>query len=104
MRIQVNSDSSVEGSEELTALVEAVVEDALSEFSDHITRVEVHLSDENKRKVGGDDKRCMIQARLEGSQPIAVHDQAGTMDQAIHGAAGKLKRLIESARGRQADH
>lgn len=74
-----------------------VVESALSRFSDHITRVEVHLSDENSDKKGGTrDMRCMMEARLEGRQPIAVSHQAATLDLAVDGAAGKLTRLIES--------
>ena len=104
MQIQINTDSNIEGREELATESRTVVEDSLSRFSDHITRVEVHLSDENRRKVGGEDKRCMIEARIEGRQPITVHEQAATLDQAIHGAAGKLKRLIETTLGQHPDH
>jgi hypothetical protein len=42
----------------------------------------------------------MMEARLEGSQPIAVTHQAATLDQAMDGAANKLSRLIESTLGR----
>lgn len=45
--------------------------------------------------------RCMIEAHLEGRQPIAVTDQAATLDQAIDGAADKLARLIDHTLGRQ---
>jgi len=41
MHIQVNTDNNIEGREKLAAHAEAVVEEALSRFSDHITRVEV---------------------------------------------------------------
>jgi hypothetical protein len=43
----------------------------------------------------------MMEARLEGRQPIAVTDEADTVVQAVDGAAGKLARLIESTLGRQ---
>jgi ribosome-associated translation inhibitor RaiA len=80
------------------------VESALSRFSDHITRVEVHLNDENSDKKGGnDDMRCMMEARLEGRQPITVTHQAATLDQAVDGAADKLAGLIESTLGRLRD-
>jgi ribosome-associated translation inhibitor RaiA len=102
MQIQINTDHSIEGHEALAARVSGVVESALSRFSEHITQVEVHLSDENSaKKVGYDAMRCMIEARLEGRQPIAVTHQANTLDQAVDGAADKLTRLIETTLGRQ---
>ena len=53
------------GADELVQLVEAVVRGALDRFSEQITRVEVHLSDENSdKKFGTDDKRCLLEARL----------------------------------------
>ena len=103
MHIQVNSDDSIEGREELATRVEAVVEEALSRFSNQITRVEVHLSDENSHKSGQNDKRCMMEARLENRRPTAVTHRAATLDQAINGAAEKLQRSIESTLGRLRD-
>ncbi len=47
MNIQVKTDNHIEGSEELTRQVEAVVEGALSRFSDRLTLVEVFLTDES---------------------------------------------------------
>lgn len=105
MKIQINTDRNIAGREKLVAQVRVVVEDALSRFSDQITRVEVHLSDENSRKKSGhDDKRCVLEARLEGLQPIAVSHQAATLDQAVDGAAEKLKKSLESTLGRLHDH
>jgi ribosome-associated translation inhibitor RaiA len=103
MQIQINTDHNIEGHEALAAQVSRVVEGALSLVSDHITRVEVHLSDENGAKGGPHDKRCLMEARLEGRQPIAVTDEAATLNEAIDGAADKLARLIESDLGRMRD-
>ncbi len=103
MQIQINTDSNIEGHEELATQVESVVKSKLSQFSDQITRVEVHLSEENSHKGGQDDKRCMMEARLKGRQPIAVTNQASTLDQAVDGAANKMKKTIESDLRRQ-DH
>ena len=100
MHVQVNTDNHIEGREVLATRVEAVVQESLRRFSDQITRVEVHLSDENSRKGGQDDKRCMMEARLEGRRPTAVTHHAATLDQAIDGAADKLQRSIESTLGR----
>ncbi len=112
MQIQTNTDSNITGSEGLAALAKTIVEGALARFSDQITRVEIHLSDENgtdqgnaadRPRFGVEDKRCMMEARLEGHQPIAVTHQAATVEQAMDGAADKLKRSIESTLGRLGD-
>ena len=103
MQIQTNTDRNITGSEALAALANTIFEGALARFSDRITRVEIHLSDENGARGGIEDKRCMVEARLEGRQPIAVTDRAPTVEQAMAGAADKLKRAIESTLGRLRD-
>ena len=104
MQIQINSGPNITIQEALVTEISSVVEGALGRYSDHITRVKVHLSDENSdQKVGHDTMRCMLEARLEGRQPIAVTHQASTVDQAVDGAADKLTRLIESTLERQLD-
>lgn len=102
MKIQVNTDAHIEGREALATQVGAIVEHVLRHFQDHVTRVEVHLSDQNADKSGQQDKRCVMEARLEGRQPIAANDVAATLDQAVRGAAEKLSRLIGSQLGRVA--
>lgn len=103
MKIQLNTDNHVEGRDKLAAYVEDVVTDILGRFRDRITRVEVHLSDENSHKGGGDDKRCVMEARVEGRPPTAVTHHAASVGQAIDGAVEKLKRALENDFGRLAD-
>lgn len=103
MQIQINADSAIDGHEKLPVYVRGVVEEALSRFSDRITRVEIHISDQNAGKSGPDDKRCVIEARLEGRQPSAVTHNAATVREAVAGAADKLTRLIEGTLGRLRD-
>ena len=93
MKIQINTDNNIGGREKMARQAEAAVERTLGHLAEHITRVEVHLSDENGKKGGSHDKRCMMEARLEGHQPIAVTHEAETIDRAIDGAAGKLKEF-----------
>ncbi len=100
MQIQVNTDHHTSGGEKVVEYVRAVVGDALTNYSDRLTRVEVHLGDENASGTGKDDMRCMIEARLERRQPIAVTHHAQTIDQAIEGAAGKLQRSLEHQLGK----
>ena len=103
MQIQVNTDHNIAGHEALASHVSGLVENALNHVSDHITRVEVHLSDENSNKGGENEKRCVMEARLEGRQPVAVTHQATTVEQSVEGAVHKLSRLIESTLGRLHD-
>jgi ribosome-associated translation inhibitor RaiA len=104
MQIQINSDRNIHGHESLAAAVHATVEKALKRFGAHITRLEVHIGDENAAKAGRDDKRCMMEARLEGHQPLAVTQHADTVGQAIDGAADKMARLLEHTLGRLHNH
>lgn len=102
MQIQINTDHNIEGREALAAHVHDVVEGALKRLAEHITRVEVHLGDENADKGGLSNKRCMIEVRMEGRPPVAVTNHAENLHQALDGAADKAVRLIESALGRAA--
>ncbi|MCA9158307.1 MAG: HPF/RaiA family ribosome-associated protein [Planctomycetales bacterium] len=96
MQIQVNTDNHTVGSAELTRQVEAVVEGTLGRFGDRITRVEVHLSDENSsQKSGEKDKRCVMEARLAGHQPITVSHQGSSVEQALDGAADTLEKTLK---------
>jgi len=104
MKIQVNPGSHTAGSVELTSQVEAVVERALGRFRDRITRVEVHLTDEpGAHKSGGHEKRCVMEARLAGLQPIAVSAEGSTLDQVLDGAAHKLEKTLQRTLGRLDD-
>ncbi len=101
MQVQIRTGHNIQGHEALATQVSGVVEESLSQFSDRITSVDVHLSDVNSDKKGGNDNmRCMLEAHLEGLQPLAVTDQAATLDQAVDGAAEKLTHLIEHTLGR----
>ncbi|MDA1183023.1 MAG: HPF/RaiA family ribosome-associated protein [Acidobacteria bacterium] len=104
MQVLVRTDHNIEGREALADRITDVVERALTRVRDRITRVEVHLSDENSDKKGGGlDMRCVIEARLEGRPPVAVTDHAATMDQAVSGATHKLARSLDRVFGRLHD-
>jgi ribosomal subunit interface protein len=103
MNIQINTGHNIQGNEALIAKFSSTIKSALIRMSDHITKVEVHLKDEDGNKKGKNDKRCMIEAHLEGRQPIVVTEHANDLNQALDGAIDKLKSMIESIRGRQRD-
>jgi ribosome-associated translation inhibitor RaiA len=101
MQIQINTDSNIEGDAELVQQIKAVVANSLDRFSEQLTRVEVHLSDQNSdKKFGTEDKRCLLEARLAGLQPISVSDRAATFERAVDGAVDKLTRSLDSTLGR----
>ena len=104
MQIQVNTSNGIDNKDKLERWADTELKETLSRFTDDVTRVEVHLSDENGDKTGGGDKRCTMEARLANHQPVAVSNHAATIDEAFRGAAGKLKRLIDNTLGRLEHH
>lgn len=95
MQVLVNTDRNVEATPGLVQAVEGEVSSALSRVSDQVTRVDVHLGDENSNKFGTADKRCMMEARPAGHEPIAVTHHGASLHEAYSGAAEKLKHLLE---------
>ena len=104
MHVQVNTGSSVEGDQRLEEIVTAEIQDRLGRFREDVTRVEVHITDENAHKGGSDDKKCVMEARVEGMQPTTVTHNAGTVAEAITGAAQKLRRALDSSLGKRNRH
>ncbi|WP_332775311.1 HPF/RaiA family ribosome-associated protein [Polaromonas sp.] len=102
MQVQVNTSNGIENKDALERWASAELKETLSRFKDDVTRIEVHLSDENSEKSGG-NKRCMMEARLAHHQPIAVNHHAPSMDEAFRVATSKLKRALENTLGRLRD-
>jgi ribosome-associated translation inhibitor RaiA len=100
MQIQVNSDNHIESSIRLEEWVKTTVESALDRFEEDLTRVEVHIQDENGDKPGPHDIRCQMEARPKGHQPVSVTHKADSLDQAVDGAAVKLEHALEHLFGK----
>lgn len=103
MQIQLNTDSHVQGSASMAAWTEGELKARLARFGDHITRVEVHLSDASAAREGHADKRCTLEARLASRQPVAVSHDAAKVAEAMAGALDKLVRMLDSTLGRERD-
>ena len=103
MLIEVHTDKHVQGRADVAATVQGMVEGALDHFRDRITRVEVHLGDENGHKGGGADIRCSLEARIEGHQPVGATHHAGSVEEAVEGASDKLDRVLKHTLGRLQD-
>ena len=105
MQIQVNTDKNISGQEALAQNVEDILNRVLGRFATQITRLEVHLSDENSAsKSGVVDKRCLLEARLAGREPTSVSDSALSVEKAVMGAAQKMVSLLESELGKLGKH
>lgn len=95
MLVQVNTDNHLAGDDELAGRIEAEMQRTLKRFATHITRIEVHLNDENGDKAGSTDKRCLLEARVRGLDPVAVRHKAPTITEAVKGASDKLVRTLD---------
>lgn len=84
----------IDNSTALSDHVNHNVEKALAHVADRITRVEVHLRDDKQKRRGPDDKRCTLEARLAGQQPMAVEARAGDIYHAVTEAATKLGKAV----------
>ncbi|MDP3557377.1 MAG: HPF/RaiA family ribosome-associated protein [Bacteroidota bacterium] len=104
MIVQFNTDKTINGDEKSSAYFTGLIEDGLKRFSSQITRIEVHLSDENGKKEGPRDIRCLMEARLEGRKPIAISSNEGTEEQAISEAIERLRTSIETTLEKASDH
>jgi hypothetical protein len=103
MQIQINTGNGIENKEALERWADAEIRQSLSRFTAEVTRVEIHLSDEN-HGAGGGDQRCLMEARLAGYAPLAVSHHARGMDEAFRGACTKLRHALDSTLGRLGGH
>ncbi len=101
MIVQINTGNSVEGSAAMDASLEKLVRDRLSRFEDRLTRIEVHITDENGARDVGDDKKCVVEVRPTGLDPVKTTDHAPTIHQAASGALAKAMTAIDRAYGKR---
>ncbi len=104
MQFQMNTDSNIEGDQQLADEAEKVVTATLGHLTDQLSRIEVHLVDVNGAKGGSDDIRCTVEARPEGMKPQTVTHSDANANAALHGAAKKLKSLLDSEFGKLERH
>lgn len=96
MKIQLNTDNHIDGTDALEERVSAMLEQALGRFSSRLNRIEVFLSDTNADKSGPRDKRCALEARLQNDDPVAASHEDEDVAKAIRGACDKLKTLLDT--------
>jgi ribosome-associated translation inhibitor RaiA len=100
MQVKVNTDKNIEGSARMISYFNETIQDSLSRFQDHVTSVQVFLSDENADKAGSDDKKCLLEARVKGMKTVVVSHNAENIDIAFSGAIDKLIKSLDSSIGK----
>jgi len=100
MQILLNSDNRIDASKGLEDRARAAIESTLERFGDQVTRVEVHLNDENSTKSGSNDKRCQMEARIKTHTPLSATHKAESLELAIDGAVEKLSHALDHALGK----
>lgn len=104
MNIQLNTDNNLTVRDEYADKLNEILNKEFGRFDEFLTRIEVHLSDENSHKKSSDDKKCMLEARLKGRQPVAVSAFGDTYDKAVAGAVNKLKASLDTITGKIKQH
>ncbi len=103
MQVQVHTDDHIHGGESLAQWIQEEASTRLARFREHITRLEVFLTDVDAGKSGADDKRCRIEARVANRQPVTVTAEADKMAAAFISAVDKLTRALDADLGRVKD-
>jgi ribosome-associated translation inhibitor RaiA len=103
MQIQINSGNTVPMHARLSGLIEANIHRILNRFETQLTRVEVHLNDENGDKSGPQAKRCTLEVRPRHYPSLTVTNDAPDIETSVSGAAAKMQRLLETTFGRLHD-
>jgi Sigma 54 modulation protein / S30EA ribosomal protein len=101
MKIQANSDKTIQVDATLTRFVEDEASRLLDRFAKKLTRVEVHLSDINNTRTGQADKRCLVEARPVGDRPVTADALATTTESAVSEALKKMQRLLTTFFGKK---
>ena len=104
MEILINTDNNIEGTAEMIAYFKTSISEDFERFSDHLTRIEVKISDENGDKSVGKDKKCVLEARIKGMQPLVVTSHEATVEKAVKEATHKMKTSLDTVMGRLRDH
>ena len=104
MIFQFNTDRTIHGDQQQQEYFEALITHEINRYSSHISRIDVHLSDENGNKKGETKVRCLLEAQILHNPPIVVIEQSDTVELAVAGALRKLKTSLERIHERISSH
>ena len=98
MQVQINSPQT-QLPDALREYIESTTVERLGHHIEMLTRIEVHLSDQNANK-GGVDKRCLLEARPRGMDPVVAEHDGLEFKDAFKGSLDKLERVLERRFGK----
>ena len=96
MLVQIHTDKNIEGGSRFSEYFSAEIKEQLARFNEIVTRIEVHVTDQNGSKTSPNDKKCVIEARIEKKQPIAVTAHGDTAEKAFFEALENVQRVLET--------
>lgn len=100
MEILINTDNNINGSAQMIAYFKEETKTSFERFSEHLSRIEIKISDENGDKSGENDKRCVLESRIKGMQPMAVTGFGSAVEKAFQAAVDKMKTSLDSKIGK----
>lgn len=100
MEVFFNTDKNIESKERVEAYFTQRIQDDLKHYQDQVTRVEVHLSDKDGSKSGAKDKKCTIEVRPKGLNPLAVTSHEDKIEKAIDSATKKMASKLKTSLGK----
>lgn len=103
MQVQVHTDDHIQGGESLAQWITDEATSKLARFRDQVTRLEVFITDVDAGKSGANDKRCRLEARPAGRQPVSVTGEGDKVAGAFNAAVTKLLSVLETDLGRVKD-
>lgn len=95
MLIQINTDKNIDGTAEMIHHFTTLLQNQLARFDENITRVVVFLSDENASREAGNDKKCILEVRPKGQDPLVVTTVTDSIHQSVKSAAEKMFLTLE---------
>ncbi len=99
MQIQLNAAQGVAMSPALEEHIHNKLESVEKRFGEKLTRIEVYLTDVNGPK-GGVNKKCKLEARPRGGDPVMAESLHENAYDAVNGAAKRLETVLGSRFGK----
>lgn len=104
MIITFNTDNNVQGGDAFIAPLRAILHQKFEKYMHKISKIKVHLTDENGSKKGVDDKRCLLEAHIDSMEPIVCMNVAATYEESLSGAIQHLKTSLNKKLEKLEDH
>jgi ribosome-associated translation inhibitor RaiA len=99
----VNTDHNISGGAPLAAEIQTKLQKRIDRFSKQLTRVEVHIEDQNAKKSGINDILCKLEVRPAGLRPLVVTHRSKSVAIAVDLACRKMEKMLSHTMGRLHD-